>query len=450
VIVIHREYISDLLASATAGAFSALGFPINPGNSKMFPWLSEMAKNFESYVFKSLKFFFETDVASTTPGTVLLAVDYDPLEPVPQNKRDLMSYRGAVRTVPWEAVVCTCDKEDLHKRSTYYVSSDSGSAPGFTELDSAFPIAGASKLDADLRLDDVGTLIAASSNANSNSALGELYVEYEVLLETPQVGGAITPYFSFAAANTANNNEIGAGGTIPFGDKSSIEITTRDDPTGAAPYRIVWDTLGCRFVLVGNSTFIEWLNTGTYWLEICHQDVGATATNQMTGTMTAASAGTTVQESHVLTKASNTARVDYVRTSYIVVDGPVHKSGFDGNPIAGSVEWDISVTGLAFNPAGAGYSTFVRCVQIPDWGADASGVFPRPGRLGSVFRHRRSGKKFYPSLSQLESRSSSCSCLAGNASPLDKEEKSPSSSDEMVPCSCEHCPRCERSVPKGM
>jgi len=208
VCVIHKEYISDLLASATAGAFGVLGIPINPGNLLMFPWLSKLAENFESYVFKGLKFIFETDAPSTTPGTVLMAVDYDAEDVLPSGKGEMMSYRGACRTVPWARLEMGCDREDLHKRKSYFIrdlAEDWSETAG--ELSRQ-------QVD-DPRLDDVGTFIIGASNCLANDSLGELYVEYEVELQTPKGGSEGENAWHILASGTG----CGITAAKPFGDE---------------------------------------------------------------------------------------------------------------------------------------------------------------------------------------------------------------------------------------
>jgi hypothetical protein len=237
VCVIHREYVSDLLASATAGAFGVLGIPINPGNLLLFPWLSKMAENFESYVFKGLKFLFETDAPSTTPGTVLMAVDYDAVDALPATKGDMMSYRGATRTVPWARQELHCGKEDLHKRKTYYIrglSEDSGATVGQLLQNGDDP-----------RLDDVGTLIVGSSNCTSSALLGELYVEYEVELMTPKAGSG-----SVGAWHLEATNGIGINGLSVFGTVTEFG----DSPSAPSNNPRLYDGLPIRYLLSSGTT----------------------------------------------------------------------------------------------------------------------------------------------------------------------------------------------------
>lgn len=42
-ILTHREYITDIITSNTAGSFQYITYSINPGATNLFPWLSTIA-----------------------------------------------------------------------------------------------------------------------------------------------------------------------------------------------------------------------------------------------------------------------------------------------------------------------------------------------------------------------------------------------------------------------
>jgi hypothetical protein len=444
VIVVHREYISDLISAATTGAFHALGFPINPGNSSMFPWLSSLAENFESYVFKSLKFLFETDAPSTTAGTVLMAVDYDPEDALPANKRDMMSYRDAIRTVPWQGCRLHCDSEDLHKRKTYFVANENDSAPGFGEVDPQFE--SQSSTSSDERFDDTGRLIVATSNAQASSNIGELYVEYEVHLQTPSVHGAVNPFFAMYKVNSSGQNEMAATAALPFGFRSSIDIGRNQLNDKVIPYESCWDTAGVRYNTTVSAAFLEFAAPGTYWVECSMFEATITSGNSLTLTLTPTTTGPLMTALHEGTTANKAAgganRADNVRSFYAVVTGSGGAAS-DNSVIYGQIELDASGTGLAFNSAGP-YSCLIRAVPIPDYGGTASGEFPLFTR---VLRRRRKGKRFYPTLSRMKSIDYFNSSMAGEGRTDDKVKQSPPVIADGAPHDhvCDPClHKCER------
>lgn len=58
----HREYVQDLATSGTAGQFSNQGFALNPANAQLFPYLSQLAQNYEKFVVHG----FVIELVSTT------------------------------------------------------------------------------------------------------------------------------------------------------------------------------------------------------------------------------------------------------------------------------------------------------------------------------------------------------------------------------------------------
>lgn len=76
-----REYVGILYSSPTAGAFSSSSYRLNPGNPKLFPWLSSsLATGFEQYkplgVVVELVSLASEYAAGGTLGAMGVAVDY--------------------------------------------------------------------------------------------------------------------------------------------------------------------------------------------------------------------------------------------------------------------------------------------------------------------------------------------------------------------------------------
>jgi len=164
----HREYITDVV-HGTPNIFEILEFEdVSPTNPQLFPWLSEIARRFETYKFEMCDFIYEPQTSTTSLGTVMMAVDYDALDEPPADKTDLMSYKGAVRSPAWFACKCVSAKSDLQKQKNYY-TGNSSTGPG------------------DLRLNSTGKFILAMQSESEAYTAGELYVEYIVRLETPQL-----------------------------------------------------------------------------------------------------------------------------------------------------------------------------------------------------------------------------------------------------------------------
>jgi hypothetical protein len=161
----HKEYVADVAGSI---AYTPLSYRINPANPILFPWLSRIAPNFERYKFKQLCFCLKTQTSTTTVGSVMLAIDYDPVDPLPASKAALMQYEGSIRGAAWDNISTYADKKEIDKEC----------------LTAEFEPA----TDADARLSDVGQLILATAGQTGTGAISELWVEYEVELIVPQAG----------------------------------------------------------------------------------------------------------------------------------------------------------------------------------------------------------------------------------------------------------------------
>jgi len=143
---------------------------VQPGLSTSFPWLSGLARMYESYVFLSLTYDYVPACGSATPGSVSLALDFDAFDTAPQNKGELMQNQAAVRGVPWNPLRLTASRANLQKFGIQR----------FTRQDDL-----ADNLD--IKTYDVGGLFIATDNAvNPLSGWGDLFVSYTIDLITPQ------------------------------------------------------------------------------------------------------------------------------------------------------------------------------------------------------------------------------------------------------------------------
>ncbi len=234
--VSNREFISDL-ASGTSQTFTVCSFlGINPGLSTTFPWLSAIARKFESYKFRSLRFIIETEAATSLTGSAFLAIDFDASDAAPLSKQQMMSYKTSVRSPVWSDCACSANKEELHKLGQErYVRG------------------GALAANLDIRASDVGNLIAAALVQGATTVFGELYVEYDVELYTPQTDPSVD-----AVANSA---KLVATGTVdratPFGTTAptvtgGLQVAPTSAGTGlgfanAGEYLVVVASTGTAF-----------------------------------------------------------------------------------------------------------------------------------------------------------------------------------------------------------
>ena len=228
-VVTHREYISDV--TAASAAFSIIPWAGNPGVSSSFPWLATIANRYESYIFDKLDFIYEPICPTTTPGSILMAMDYDASDTPPSTKVQMMSYKDSVRTSPWDRRVFRAASSDLRKFGIQRYTRSSALAA-----------------NQDIKTYDVGTFYIASQNTPATTTtLGELYVEYTVRLFTPQIPTTVQAAQSNRVSQVGSIN-IPAVGIPTF---SSIVETLSPHPmcwldqrtTTTGPVRLLFNFL---------------------------------------------------------------------------------------------------------------------------------------------------------------------------------------------------------------
>lgn len=180
ILISHREYVSDVIGTngtafplPTADGYQS--FRINPSNPGLFPWLSNIAPEYEMYKFTKLHIEYEAACSTSVPGVVLIGIDYDPADAPPTSKQQIMSYESSVKTNAWNSVTHSSTQRNLSRQKEYITDFFISSIPDGR---------------ANRRLTDVGNLFVISSQNGTGNGIGELYVSYTVHLQTPQLGGA--------------------------------------------------------------------------------------------------------------------------------------------------------------------------------------------------------------------------------------------------------------------
>jgi len=214
--VVHREFIGNVTGSE---AFAVGGtYPVNPGMVTTFPWLSGIARNWESYRFRRLSFKYYTRTGTAVPGSVLLAHDPDSSDAAPSTEQVMASYRSVREDAPWKDLNLPIPAQDLN---------DLGPRK--------FIRSGALAANQDIKLYDSGNLFVGAVDGTAVN-WGKLWVEYDVELHTPQLaptgpiyGGSFQGATSMTAANPM--------GTAPTSDaqNSAISIDTASTITFDSP-----------------------------------------------------------------------------------------------------------------------------------------------------------------------------------------------------------------------
>ncbi len=221
----HRESLGPV--TATSAAFAVLfNLPINPALPTSFPWLSNIAAQYETYAptrragkrkgarVHSIRYCYEQRTASTTTGTVVMATNYDSAEGPFTSLTQAENYRGASVTSPWINACHEIEVDAMRDINRHYCRA--GAPPSGT----------------DIRLYDVGNfqLIVSGVTAVAGypAQIGELYVEYDIDFYDPRVPVPLGQNLPCAhLGNTASNGTAAApltGATVRAGSTLGVTI----------------------------------------------------------------------------------------------------------------------------------------------------------------------------------------------------------------------------------
>lgn len=197
----HREFISDAFVGPVAGAFTNTVFDVNPGLPGVFPYLAQIAANYEQYKFHGLVFEF---VSSTAPfgvtalGTYVMAMEYNPAAPAfltkPQIENSDYALSARVDKSGMYGVECAPGAQALEY---YFVRSAAQSSP--------------------IQLTDLGTFqfaLAPGVGLAPLSTIGELWVTYDVELIRPRISQSRFGYYRDSNAAAVAAQPLGTGASL--------------------------------------------------------------------------------------------------------------------------------------------------------------------------------------------------------------------------------------------
>lgn len=167
--IIHREYLGGIPSPTTSQYQIVKSVSVNPGLAASFPWLSSIAKNYESYRFNYLKYEYVPMVSTNTAGKIAMMLDYDALDDKPVSPIAMQNSAGAVSTQVWNSITLSSSKEQMNKA-----------------YKSKFIRTTQPPENSDLKTYDAGLLNIATTGFSA-IAPGDLYCSYSVTLLTPQI-----------------------------------------------------------------------------------------------------------------------------------------------------------------------------------------------------------------------------------------------------------------------
>lgn len=240
-IIAHREYITDIVTSATPGAFNIQSFKINPGLASTFPWLSEIATSYEEYEMLGCIFEFKStssdalNSTNTALGWVLQGTNYNAAQANFSSKLAMLNTQYSNDCKPSESCIhpIECD-------------------PHFNPMMSQYIRSGAVPTGEDPKTYDLGNYQIATGGMQAASVVvGELWVSYQIALRKPIFGpqqGAGIQSDHFRLAGTTGAAPFGASQSIQAGSSinGAMTSTTYKFPVSVSSgsYMFVWHSIG--------------------------------------------------------------------------------------------------------------------------------------------------------------------------------------------------------------
>jgi len=266
IIVRHREYLRDISATT---AFTLTSLNINPGLIGTFPWLAAVAENFEQYKWRGLLYEFKSlssdsvlsSATSSALGSVIMATQYDALDPTFPNKFNMENYEYANSSKPSHSFI---HPVECKRNQT-----------AFNEL---FVRSGAAPSGSDLRLYDIGVFNIATVGMQAASGVaGELWCTYEVELIKPKLVtdlGTELLVDHFNLKSITNASPLGTTTTIASGSTigGTVTSTTYTFPNSIldGTFLVVWTVVGASTAITNpvlssttGSFLTQWFNNGS-------------------------------------------------------------------------------------------------------------------------------------------------------------------------------------------
>jgi hypothetical protein len=200
-VVSHTEYLTDISGSNGATLISTVD--LNPGVFSAFPWLSSIARRFETYRFRRLEYQYKQTTTTGESGVVALASCWNTNDEVPTTKDEIMNFEGTVKSSPWVDLTFNCLHANLKQRQSYFVRTGPVVPP-----DNDTSRGGVDNRAVDYNMYDTARLITLVEDLTTG-VIGELYVRYEIEFMTPIV--EFSPDLACTFTRPNDTTTIGCG-----------------------------------------------------------------------------------------------------------------------------------------------------------------------------------------------------------------------------------------------
>jgi len=217
------EKITDIIGtSAFSNTLGGGGLYINPANSIMFPIFSGIAASYEKYRLRYLRFRYVAEAytavnSASSPGKVIMVVNYDPTDPSFLNDEAAENYGGMVKSTPFVSTSLIVNhKKNLNSLGVYFVNPSQNSSGYLADSPKFY---------------DVGLFQLITQNNAVTTYVGELWVDYAFDMINPKqnLASSITSAgFShiYTTGDSTSASPLGEANTIFGSNPLGIQVPT--------------------------------------------------------------------------------------------------------------------------------------------------------------------------------------------------------------------------------
>ena len=251
-IINHREYIGELTTgTGTPSVFTIQSYPINIGNSVLFPFGSEIAKNFQEWEVRGMLVELKSEASNTATalslGSMFCAVNYNVLDVSPSSKMELENMEYACSNKPTDSIIMPIECARKNDVLTHmYIAIDEDYQSG------------------DKRFCDLGKLhIGTYGCPTPSTPIAEIWVTYEIALYKPKVHHesipTLTPHYAAHCVGTLTSTADPPLKSAMIAMNSDIPVYTSDIGTTST---VIIDTIEA--VDYNYLLHVAWRNVSTF------------------------------------------------------------------------------------------------------------------------------------------------------------------------------------------
>lgn len=204
----NREFVGEVYNDGTSTFLIANKLPINPALPNVFPFLSQIASNYENYTMKGLVYEYVSMVSpyqTSNMGSIMMSWQDNPDAKAYSSKIAMENSEGAISGRPDQHILYAVECDD--QKFGHFMCRTGSTTK-------------------DLGLFDYGIMQIAAQSALTG-VLGELWVSYDVVLSRPKLYSTPSVISAYFSSSTGGKTATASGGYFGTAQPTSVTQTGR-------------------------------------------------------------------------------------------------------------------------------------------------------------------------------------------------------------------------------